>query len=180
MQIEIKRVGVQDVDRLQAISRRTFSETFAADNTAADMEQYLNEGFGRDRLLAELRNEGSRSYFAELDGQVIGYLKVNTGGAQTEPIGDKALEIERIYVLKEFHGRHVGQLLYDQAIAVAKELNVDQVWLGVWEKNPRAIHFYRKNGFVEFGKHLFQLGTDEQTDILMRRSLKDRPVGTDR
>ncbi len=78
------------------------------------------------------------------------------------------LEIERIYVLKEYHGKKVGQLLYENAIKIAKSKNAEYVWLGVWEKNPRAIRFYEKNGFVAFDKHIFKLGNDKQTDIMMK------------
>jgi ribosomal protein S18 acetylase RimI-like enzyme len=81
---------------------------------------------------------------------------------------DKALEIERIYVLKDFYGKKVGQLLYEKAIELAKQVKSDYVWLGVWEENQRAISFYKKNGFEEFDKHIFKLGNDEQTDIMMK------------
>ncbi|GJH39565.1 hypothetical protein RCZ04_01150 [Capnocytophaga sp. HP1101] len=81
------------------------------------------------------------------------------------------MEIERIYVLKSFHGSGVGQELYQKAITVAREQAVQYVWLGVWEQNPRAIRFYEKNGFVPFDKHVFVLGNDPQTDILMKKTL---------
>ena len=111
-------------------------------------------------------------YFAMLNNQVVGYLKLNFGQAQTELKDDKALEIERIYVLQEFHGKKIGQLLYEKAIQIAKQANMDYVWLGVWEENERAINFYKKNGFVAFDKHLFKLGDDEQTDIMMKLQLE--------
>ena len=110
-------------------------------------------------------------YFAELDNQVIGYLKLNFGGAQTELKDNKALEIERIYVTKAFHGKKVGQLLYNKAIEVAKEKSADYIWLGVWEENQKALQFYKKNGFVEFDKHVFVLGDDAQTDLMMKLEL---------
>jgi ribosomal protein S18 acetylase RimI-like enzyme len=103
---------------------------------------------------------------------VIGYLKLNFGQAQTELQDEKALEIERIYLLKEFHGKNVGQLLYDKALQIARQKNVDYVWLGVWEENRRAINFYTKNGFVEFDKHIFKLGNEEQTDKMMKLNLR--------
>jgi ribosomal protein S18 acetylase RimI-like enzyme len=106
-----------------------------------------------------------------LDEAVIGYLKINTGQAQTELQDSQALEIERIYVLKSFHGKKVGQLLYEKAMSVAAELGVNYVWLGVWEKNARAIRFYSKNGFEPFDKHIFKLGDDVQTDIMMKKAL---------
>ena len=136
------------------------------------MNKYLEEGFSIERLTAELTNSSSEFYFAVLDNQVIGYLKLNSGESQTELKDSKALEIERIYVLKEYHGRKVGQLLYEKAMQVARQTDADYVWLGVWEENPRAIRFYKKNGFVEFDKHIFRLGDDEQTDIMMKLPLK--------
>ncbi|MDQ4140763.1 MAG: GNAT family N-acetyltransferase [Bacteroidota bacterium] len=169
--IEIKRVTLNDIDQLQRIGRQTFSETFSAGNTEENMAKYLEEGFSFEKLSVELNNPNSEFYFAILDNNVIGYLKLNFGQSQTELQDDKALEIERIYVLKEFHGKKVGQLLYEKAMQIAKKKNADYVWLGVWEENPRAINFYKKNGFVEFNKHIFKLGNDEQTDIMMKLQL---------
>jgi ribosomal protein S18 acetylase RimI-like enzyme len=158
---------------LQTIGRQTFFETFSAGNTEENMRKYLEEGFTVEKLSAELNDQNSEFYFATFDNQVIGYLKLNFGQSQTEIKEDKALEIERIYVLKEYHGKKVGQILYDKAIQMARLKNVDYVWLGVWEENPRAIKFYKKNGFVEFDKHIFKLGDDEQTDIMMRLALNN-------
>ncbi|OKL41103.1 GNAT family N-acetyltransferase [Pontibacter flavimaris] len=171
--IDIRKATESDLDLLQKIGRQTFSETFSAANTEENLKQYLQEGFSAEKLAAELRDPGSAFYFALLGTDVIGYLKLNVGQSQTELKDDSALEIERIYVLKEFHGSRVGQRLFEQAIQTARQKNLDYVWLGVWEENPRAINFYRKNGFVAFGKHTFRLGQDEQTDIMMKRSLKD-------
>ncbi len=172
--IDIKRVTLNDIDQLQKISRQTFYETFSAGNTEENMKKYLEEGFSLEKLTVELNDKNSEFYFAELDNHVIGYLKLNFGQSQTELKDDKALEIERIYVLKELHGKHVGQLLYEKAMQIARQIDADYIWLGVWEENPRAIHFYKKNGFVEFDKHIFKLGNDEQTDIMMKLQLTDK------
>lgn len=161
-----------DVGLLQDIGRQTFYETFASSNSAENMQTYLAEGFSTEKLSAELQNPHSTFYVAELDGAVVGYLKVNTGPAQTEQQADNALEIERIYVLQAYHGQQVGQRLYEQALALARQTQADYVWLGVWEENPRAIRFYEKNGFVAFARHVFRLGDDEQTDILMKRPMQ--------
>ena len=169
--IAIKRVTLSDLDQLQKIGRQTFIETFSADNTDENMNQYLEQGFSSEKLTAELNNEGSEFYFAELDGKVIGYLKLNVGQSQTEIKDDEALEIERIYVLQEYQGKKVGQVLYEKAIQVSRQKGAQYVWLGVWEENPRAIGFYKKNGFVEFDKHVFKLGDEEQTDIMMKKVL---------
>lgn len=170
-EIEIKQVTLNDIEQLKEIGRKTFYETFSAGNTEENMKKYLEEGFSKEKVTAEINNQNSVFYFAMLDGKVIGYLKLNFGKSQTELQDDTALEIERIYVLKEYHGKKVGQVLYEKAMKVAREKNVNYVWLGVWEENPRAINFYQKNGFVEFDKHIFKLGDDEQTDIMMRLQL---------
>ena len=170
--IIVRRVTHNDLVLLQKIGRQTFTETFAEGNTEENMKSYLKEGFSAEKLTSELNDKGSEFYFAMLGDKVVGFLKLNSGQSQTELKDDKALEIERIYVLKEFHGKMVGQVLYDKALQVARKKNADYMWLGIWENNPRAIRFYRKNGFVEFDKHIFRLGDDEQTDIMMRLPLK--------
>jgi ribosomal protein S18 acetylase RimI-like enzyme len=169
----IIRKGFQcDLLRLQRIGRQTFSETFADANTEENMQKYLDEGFSIEKLTEELSNHDSQFYFAELNDKTIGYLKLNIGSSQTELKDNKAIEIERIYVLKEFQGKKVGQLLYDKVIQIAMNANVEYVWLGVWEENPRAINFYKRNGFIEFDKHIFRLGDDIQTDLMMKLELK--------
>lgn len=167
---EIIRVTTADLAELQKICRETFYETFSEQNTEENMKRYLEEDFSAEKLTKELQEKNTEFYFATLHNNVIGYLKLNVGKSHEEE-DNNALEIERIYVFKEFHGKNVGQLLFETAIQKAKQKNLTYVWLGVWEHNPRAIHFYKKNGFVEFGKHPFILGDDKQTDILMRFEL---------
>lgn len=164
----ISKVSPNQVEALQKIARQTFFETFSEYNSEENMKNYLEEGLSIAKLAAELDNSDSEFYFATAENEIIGYLKINFGESQTELKDSEALEIERIYVAKAFHGKKVGQLLYDKAIEIAKHKKVDYVWLGVWEENRRAIHFYQKNGFVEFDKHIFKLGNDEQTDIMMK------------
>lgn len=169
--IKISKASIGEIDTIQQIGRETFFETFAASNTAADMKKYLDENFHQDKLSAEIKQPDSQFYIAWEDQHAIGYLKVNAGQAQTELQDESSLEIERIYVLSAYHGKKVGQLLYEKALEVARLLKKSSIWLGVWEENPRAIKFYSKNGFVAFDQHIFKMGEDEQTDIMMRREL---------
>jgi ribosomal protein S18 acetylase RimI-like enzyme len=168
----IRKIGLNELEQLQHISRETFTETFAGTSDPANLEKYLTEAYAAAKLTEEINHPNSAFYFAELEEMVLGYLKINTGDAQTEPQGEDSLEIQRIYVLQAFHGQEVGQLLMNKAIEIAKELNKRYVWLGVWEENPRAIRFYEKNGFVIFGSHQFQFGHDLETDIMMKLELK--------
>ncbi|MFB9080749.1 GNAT family N-acetyltransferase [Flavobacterium procerum] len=167
----IKKAYVSDVLQIQAIARQTFSETFSDVNSEENMNKYLDESFAIEKLTTELHNSSSHFYLAVLDEKVVGYLKLNTADAQTEKENQNALETERIYVAKEFHGKKVAQALYAQAEQTAQELKATYIWLGVWEKNFRAVSFYTKNGFVQFDTHIFRLGDDEQTDLMMKKVL---------
>ena len=169
--IEIKKVGLVDIEQLQYIGRQTFIETFSDVNTEDNMNKYLDESFNISRLIGEIQNLNSEFYFAVIDAKVVGYLKINCGDAQTELKNDKTLELERIYVLKEFHGKKVGQILFNKALQVAEQMKADYLWLGVWEENHKALKFYTKNGFKAFDKHIFILGDSIQTDIMMKRPI---------
>ncbi|MEY3420113.1 MAG: hypothetical protein RIR48_393 [Bacteroidota bacterium] len=175
-EINIQRVTKDDIYSLQKLGTQTFYESFSAGNTEDNISKYLEEGFSINKLTDELDNVNSEFYFATFDNKIIGYLKLNFGQSQTEMKEDNALEIERIYVLKAYHGKNVGQVLLEKSIHIARQKGLDFIWLGVWEENSRAIHFYKKNGFVEFDKHIFKLGNDMQTDIMMKLKLQDVKV----
>ncbi len=168
MKINIQGITINDIKLLQEIGIQTFTETFSSANSEENMAQYLKEGFSIEKLTGELNNYNSKFFFALDQERVIGYLKLNFGDTQTELMDANALEIERIYVLSEYQGKKVGQLLYDKAIEIAIQRKLDYIWLGVWEENKRALSFYKKNGFIEFDKHIFKLGEDEQMDIMMK------------
>ena len=110
-----------DILELQKIGKQTYFETYFTDDSNYDMEQYLNEKFSIGQLRKELNNTESMFYFSEIENEIIGYLKVNTGDAQTENRNIETLEIERIYVFSCYQGKNVGQLLYNKAIEIAKK-----------------------------------------------------------
>lgn len=177
MSNENSSIHIVPADRTQLnglllISKTTFVETFADSNDAADMNRYLEENMTLQRLEKEMQTTGSAFYFALAGDEIAGYLKVNTGAAQSEMKDDPhTMEIERIYLLQKFQGKKIGLLLMQYAINLARASQKNKIWLGVWEHNHKAIQFYEKNGFSVFGKHAFMLGTDLQTDILMERAL---------
>jgi ribosomal protein S18 acetylase RimI-like enzyme len=166
--ISIRKIGPTKVEDLKKISEQTFSEAFAAANTEQNMNWYFETAYAVDQLRSELMDLNSEFYFAELNERVIGYLKLNFGIAQTELQEENGIEIQRIYVLQEFHGKKVGQLLFEKAVDIARSKSADYVWLGVWEHNPKAIRFYEKNGFVAFDEHTFRFGDEDQRDVMMK------------
>jgi ribosomal protein S18 acetylase RimI-like enzyme len=172
--IEIKKANLENLISIKNIGKQSFIETFTDNNTPENIEKYLKESFSTDQLTTEISNPNSIFYLALWDNEPIGFLKVNLGDAQTESLYKNTLEIQRIYVLQAFHGKKIGQILLDQAIEVAKHNQVDYIWLGVWEENHRALQFYTKNGFVTFDKHIFVLGDDQQTDLIMKLAIKTK------
>ncbi|ANF53239.1 GNAT family acetyltransferase [Chryseobacterium glaciei] len=170
--IIINKASLEDLETLQNLGIQTFSETFAESNSEEAMKTYLEESFNTEKIKAELNNPDSFFFIAWEEDDAVGYLKLNSGKAQTELQDETSLEIERIYVKKSYHGKKVGQLLYDQALETAQQQKKNYLWLGVWEENLRAVNFYKKNGFVEFDKHIFRLGDDEQTDLMMKKMLE--------
>ena len=169
--MKIRKINIDDLEALRNLSIQTFKETFEEVNTEENMQKYLNENLNEEKLKSELENQNSEFYFAENNGEILGYLKLNFKDAQTEKVEENHFEIERIYVLKAYLGQKIGQILFDKAIEIGREKKLEYVWLGVWEENHRAIRFYEKNGFEIFGKHDFVLGEDVQTDLLMKLNL---------
>ena len=169
--MKIRKINIDDLETLRYLSIQTFKETFEEVNTEEDMQKYLDENLSLERLKSELENLDSEFYFIENENKNLGYLKLNFENAQTEKVEENYFEIERIYVLKAFLGQKIGQILFDKAIEIGREKNLEYVWLGVWEENHRAIKFYEKNGFKIFGKHDFVLGEDVQTDLLMKMKI---------
>lgn len=135
------------------------------------MTAYLEQAFEVNKICNELADENSRFYFMYSGENLAGYLKLNEAPAQTD-INDKySLEIERIYVTRAFQGDGLGRYLMNTAISKAKERKKEYVWLGVWEKNEKALLFYKKHGFYEIVTHSFIMGDDEQADYIMGKDL---------
>jgi len=168
----INKVSTNEIDILQKLSKQTFFESFSWGNTEENMARYLEEGFSVDKLSRELKEENTAFYFVKSANEVIGYMKLNEGRAQTELQKEDSYEIERIYVLSDYQGKGIGRQLLDKAIHLAREKKASYIWLGVWEENKSAIQFYKKNGFIAFDEHYFMVGDDKQTDIMMKLTLQ--------
>ncbi len=172
MEIQIRLVSVKEVAELKALARTAFAQTFTDHNQPENVEKYLDESFTIEKLTEELNNKNSQFFFALVDNIPVGFLKVNIGDAQTELKDGDGMELQRIYVLQDYHGKSVGQALFEKAKSLAIEGGYPYLWLGVWEENHRALNFYRKNGFVTFDKHIFKMGDEEQTDWMMKLVFK--------
>lgn len=169
----VRRGEVEDAQLLTELGARTFLETFAADNTIENMAAYLALAFNPAQQAAELADPRATFLVGEINKVAVGYAMVRSGEVPQEVIGEKPIELVRLYVSQESLGSGVGAALMQACLDEAKAQGYKSVWLGVWENNFRAQAFYRKWNFYDVGTHVFQLGDDPQTDILMQRSISE-------
>lgn len=174
MEATIRRVTAKDAAALSEIGKRTFYDTFTGTCTEGDMQQFLYDYFNIDQVNKELADENDFFFFAEIDGEPAGYVRMKEDYRHFPLMQQwKALELKRIYVDKIFHGKGIAQQLMSFAEGFARENNFEVLWLGVWEHNNRAKKFYEKSGFEDSGHtHEFPIGNTPQTDNWLWKFLK--------
>jgi ribosomal protein S18 acetylase RimI-like enzyme len=160
-----------DAKPLAALAERAFRDTFADENSPTDIEAYVRAAFSLDRLRTELSDDANTFLLAitYAQEQPNGYAKLRTGTTDPSVTGDHPVELQRLYVDRSAIGRGVGAALMSASLEVARSAGHRTIWLGVWERNARAISFYERWHFERVGEHPFQLGSDHQTDLIMAR-----------
>jgi diamine N-acetyltransferase len=171
MIVNIRYATTDDAGLLSELGARTFFEAFAQQNTPANMAAHLERSFSPEIQYRELSQADTVFLIAESEGQPVGYLQLLINSREKGIEGSRPLEIRRIYVLPEFIGRGAGKELMTAAFNEARKWDCDCIWLGVWDRNNRAIVFYKKWGFHEVGAHIFTLGEDSQRDLIMVKDL---------
>lgn len=177
-EIIIRRAAAKDAEMLRDLSYKTFWDAFHEhpENAPEDMADYMEKAFNLETIRSELTEKNSIFLVAEIENEPAGYAKVMIGNVEDGITAEKPIELNRLYSHQKFLGKGVGARLMDECFRIAEENDCDVMWLGVWEFNPRAQAFYKKYGFYEVGKHIFQLGTDAQTDLLMQVKLKSENI----
>ena len=171
--LTIRTATFEDTALLAKIGAEMFAETFAGENTPENMAAYLADSFSLEKQTAELAEPGSVFLIAEMGGKAAGYARLIAGSTEASVRATRPVELVRIYAGSKWLGQGVGAGLMQACLTEAARVGADVIWLGVWERNPRAIRFYQKWGFVQVGTHGFQLGDELQTDWIMARPVKD-------
>lgn len=166
-QLQFRRGRAGDAPALAAFAARTFVDTFGADNDPVHLQAHLAQAYGTAQQSAELCDPDVATVLATLDDALVAYAQVRHAPAPDCVTQAATVELHRFYVDRTAHGLGVAQRLMEQVRAMAREFGAHHLWLGVWERNPRAISFYRKAGFVDVGAHAFDVGGDHQTDRVM-------------
>ena len=165
--IVIRPARLSDAASLAAIAEQTFREAFAADNSAENIDLHCAQNFNAQIQGEEISEPRLVTVLAESDGELVGFAQLRLAHSTTCIKGDRPAELRRIYVSSKWHGRGVANELMRAVHAAAANAGSACLWLGVWERNPRAISFYRKCGFSVVGDHVFMLGQDQQRDLIM-------------
>ena len=171
--IIVRRAKVGDLHGLADLAARSFRDTFEADNDARNVEHYLRSSLTVESTREELGDSSNIFLIVCRDGQAdpVGYAKLSATTDDPSVDGQHTIEIERIYADKSEIGRGIGAALMRTCLATADDLGCDAIWLGVWERNEHAIHFYERWGFVTVGDRQFALGPELQTDLVMAKAL---------
>jgi diamine N-acetyltransferase len=171
MTLVIREATIEDARLIANISHQTFYETFAEHNSKEDMDKFLNQQFTKGKLIMEVGARGNIFLLAYDDTNVAGYVKLRDERVPPSMGNVNALEVARLYAMPQQIGKGVGSLLMQSGIDIARQRDKEWLWLGVWEKNQRAIDFYTKWGFEKFDETDFLLGDDLQRDWLMKRKV---------
>ena len=176
--IDIQPVEDWQLDTLCALAERTFRDAWQANNEPAAFETYCREHFTPEQLRTEMLAEHSRFFLAWKDAEAIAYLKLNYHQPnELLPPSTDALQLERIYVSQGFKGQGIGEQLLHYTETLARKSGSSCVWLSVWQKAPRSVAFYEKNGYEIFGTETFWLADDPQTDWLMKKEMSPTDAG---
>ena len=170
----IRRATVADAATLTALGRRTYSDTFAADNTPEDVAQFLDSAYSTELQTRELADPALTYLVVESDNGMIAFALIRKGKANPCVDDPGAIEVQRFYVDRSSHGTGVAQQLMTACVDFAESCGAETLFLGVWERNARALRFYEKHGFRAVGAQIFRVGSDDQTDIVMARSIVRR------
>lgn len=171
MKINIRYARGEDAVMLTALSARTFYDAFAANNAPENIKAYMDEAFTLEKVTLELADPLAVFLLVEVDGEPAGYCKLSGDRAPECITGPSPMEIKRLYVEQKYLGTGVGPALMQASLDEALRRGHRTIYLGVWERNDRAVAFYLKWGFTKAGEQIFQMGADAQTDWLMERSL---------
>ena len=169
--VNIRIATKDDAALIADLSRATFYETFAGQNTRENMDKFMNEQFTHEKLMKEVGADHNIFLIAELEEETVGYARMREVPNPKALDSLPSIELARIYSVQSRIGKGIGKALMEKCIEVAREANKKILWLGVWEHNQHAIAFYERWGFEKFSEHEFVLGDDIQTDWLMKKTL---------
>jgi len=178
-EVSFRRGTVDDAAELAGFAARAFSETYSADNRAEDMAAYLADSYGPAQQTEELADLRISTLLARARGELLAYAQVAQNSPPRCVTQVAPLELHRFYVDRQAHGTGLASMLMQEVFEAARERDARHLWLSVWERNPRAIAFYKKATFFDVGSTVFRVGRDMQTDRVLVCAIPSRALDTD-
>lgn len=169
--MKIRRAAVKDAFILSALAGATNYETYFETDEPEDLARYIADYFNPQAMKAELEDERSTFFLAEIDARFVGYAKLLAGEAVECVKGENTIELQRIYVLEKMIRRGVGKILLEKCLEEARSRGFESLWLKVFDLNARAIEFYRRRNFEHVGEDGFYYGEQRFTCLVMRTKL---------
>jgi diamine N-acetyltransferase len=177
--ITIRLSTFEDTAQMRDLAIKSYLDTFAESNTPEDMEAFLRDSYSLKKMQEEFYEPGSVLFLAYKNGltgqplseSMVGFLRLRINDEAADKLGNNSIELHRLYIHPDCKGMGIGKELLEAALSYSKQHQFDWIWLGVWEKNFNAQKIYAKWGFEKFSEHVFKMGTDAQTDWLLKKAI---------
>ena len=170
--ISIRRARAADANLISVLGAVTFYEAYFEQDEPPDLANYIAESFAPEKIRAELDAPTAEFFIIFRDGKAVGYAKLRMGEPHASVAGEKAVELQRIYLIERVFGTGAGEKLLNFCCREARRKGFETIWLGVWEENLRAQKFYAKHGFRQVGTLTFPYGNTYGVNLVLQRDLR--------
>jgi GNAT superfamily N-acetyltransferase len=173
--ILIRRPVVDDAPALAALGRRTFVETFVAEDgfaipyPKADLEPFLEASFGIEATISRLGEPGAAWWVADRDGELLAFANAGPNGLPHPDAQDGDVELRKLYVSRDAQGLGLGTRLLNEALSWMAANTHGGQWIGVWSGNAKAQKLYGAHGFEKVGEYLYPVGGWRDHEFILRR-----------
>ncbi len=171
MSIHFNELNINQIAELQQVARQSFLDAYEKDTNPSDMASYLDETFSIEQLKKNINHKKIKYFLVQYKNNIVGYLKLRWDRTHEHFNHEKTIELERIYLLKEYWNQKIGSQMIQFTINFAKENQFKWIWLLVWNENKKGIQFYERHGFIFFGKKYFYFGKDSSLDFLYKKEI---------
>jgi diamine N-acetyltransferase len=170
--MKIIQCNLRHTDELLQISKQTFYDAFEKPSNPDNFKAYVTKAFTPSVVEAELKNPDSVFYFFKNNAEeTIGYVKLRWDRSEEFFPTERALELQRIYLLEKFWNKGYGKTLLNFCEDYGKKHGFLWIWLCVWLENDGAIRFYEREGWEKFGRKDFPFGNEIHNDFVLRKKL---------
>lgn len=175
--VVIRRGNVADAADLATFAAKCFEETYSANNDPDDLRAHLDNSYGLAQQTAELADPLVFTILARLDGELVAYAQVRRNTPPLCVTHAAPIELHRFYVDQRAHGSGLASRLMQAVHQAVLEFQGRHIWLSVWERNPRAIAFYKKEKYADVGSTFYMVGPDKQLDRVLVAEAQPRDSG---